>query len=129
MMKNQNQDRNDLLGKRKLLLWILTLGFSLLFFCGKTQERADKNLVKEWISQNALVVDVRTPQEFESGHYTNAVNIPLDQIPSRLEEFGSTDRKIVLYCRSGRRSLEAQKTLQSKGYSNTINAGGLTDLP
>ncbi|WP_232371440.1 rhodanese-like domain-containing protein [Leptospira ainazelensis] len=110
-------------------LWILILGFVLLFFCGKTKEQADKSQVKEWISQNALVVDVRTPQEFESGHYTNAVNIPLDQVSSRLAEFGSVDQKIVLYCRSGRRSFHALQTLQSKGYANAINAGGLTDLP
>lgn len=115
--------------KQKSILSILLIGLIFQIFCAKTKEATDKNKVEEWISQNALVVDVRTPQEFESGHYTNAVNIPLDQISSRPEEFGPADRKIVLYCRSGRRSQEALKTLQSKGYSNVLNAGGLTDLP
>ncbi|WP_243394775.1 rhodanese-like domain-containing protein [Leptospira adleri] len=128
-MNHQIKNRKVFLIKRKSMFSILILGLIFQIFCAKTKEQANKNQVGEWISGNALVVDVRTPQEFESGHYTNAVNIPLDQISSRLEEFGPSDRKIVLYCRSGRRSEEALKTLRSKGYSNAINAGGLTDLP
>ncbi|WP_158586490.1 rhodanese-like domain-containing protein [Leptospira stimsonii] len=123
------KNRTGFLLKRKSILSFLIIGLIIQIFCAKTKEASDKNKVEEWISGNALVVDVRTPQEFESGHYTNAVNIPLDQISSRLEEFGPLDRKIVLYCRSGRRSQEALKVLQSKGFSNAINAGGLTDLP
>ncbi|RHX83761.1 rhodanese-like domain-containing protein [Leptospira stimsonii] len=128
-MNHQIKNRKGFLLKRKSILSILIIGLIFQIFCAKTKEATDKNKVGEWISGNALVVDVRTPQEFESGHYTNAVNIPLDQISSRLEEFGPLDRKIVLYCRSGRRSQEGLKTLQSKGYSNVLNAGGLTDLP
>ncbi|RHX87008.1 rhodanese-like domain-containing protein [Leptospira stimsonii] len=128
-MNHQMKNRTGFLLKRKSILSFLIIGLIIQIFCAKTKEASDKNKVEEWISGNALVVDVRTPQEFESGHYTNAVNIPLDQISSRLEEFGPLDRKIVLYCRSGRRSQEALKVLQSKGFSNAINAGGLTDLP
>lgn len=85
--------------------------------------------VKEWLDGKALVVDVRTPGEFASGHHPRAVNIPVDQVESRLKEFGDKSQPIVVYCASGVRSSRAKQTLESAGYSSVINAGGFRDLP
>lgn len=85
--------------------------------------------LKEWLDGKALVVDVRTPGEFASGHHPRAVNIPVDQVESRIKEFGDKSQPIVVYCASGVRSSRAKQTLENAGYSSVINAGGFRDLP
>lgn len=71
-----------------------------------------------------LLIDVRTPEEFASGHINGAVNIPLDQIGRRLSEIPK-DRQVVLYCRSGNRSQQAARLLREAGYSNIFDLGGV----
>ena len=70
----------------------------------------------------AKLVDVRTAAEFAAGHALGAVNIPLDQVPSRLKDFGPTQGTVVLYCRSGNRSAHAAMILRQAGYSDVIDA-------
>ncbi|MFY9151495.1 MAG: FAD-dependent oxidoreductase [Prolixibacteraceae bacterium] len=73
-----------------------------------------------------IVVDVRTPEEFEGGAYPGAVNIPLDDLMVRFEELGNNaSREIVVYCASGARSAYAQRMLMQIGYANVTNGGGL----
>lgn len=77
------------------------------------------------ISMGALLVDVRTPEEFSAGHLEGAINIPHDQTLARLTEYGGDkDRSIVVYCRSGNRSGQAHKTLVEQGFTSAHNAGG-----
>lgn len=71
-----------------------------------------------------VLVDVRTREEFASGHIAGAVNIPLDQISARLSEF-PTDKPIVLYCRSGNRSDQAAAILNNAGYQGIYDLGGV----
>jgi phage shock protein E len=81
------------------------------------------------IDEGATLVDVRTDFEYREGHLPGALNIPHDQITSRLNELPSDKaRPVVLYCRSGRRSGIAQKALADRGFTNVINAGGYADL-
>lgn len=83
--------------------------------------------VQGWnlISMGALLVDVRTPEEFSAGHIDGAINIPHDQTLERLAEFGSDkDKSIVVYCRSGNRSGKAHSILVEQGFSSAHNAGG-----
>jgi rhodanese-related sulfurtransferase len=75
-----------------------------------------------------IVVDVRTPEEFMGGAYPDAVNIPLDELASRLDELGNKDRDITLYCASGARSAYAQRYLQQIGFTNVRNGGGLMHM-
>jgi rhodanese-related sulfurtransferase len=70
-----------------------------------------------------LLVDVRTPEEFASGHIAGAINIPVEELGSRLAEIGS-DKPVVLYCRSGNRSTTAASILESAGYEGVYNLGG-----
>jgi len=81
-------------------------------------------------NQNSvLVVDVRTVQEFKSGAYPDAINIPLDDLMTRNAEFGdNTDREIIVYCASGGRSAYAQRMLMQMGYTNVTNGGGLSSM-
>ncbi|MDF3820720.1 rhodanese-like domain-containing protein [Leptospira sp. 96542] len=85
--------------------------------------------VKEKISSGALVVDVRTKAEFNSGHFPGAVNIPINEVQNQLGKFGDKNRPIVLYCASGGRSGMALSQLQSEGFTDVTNAGGLSDMP
>ncbi len=81
------------------------------------------------INKGAKIIDVRTDGEFNSGHLNKAVNIPYQDIANRISEVSTNkDELIVVYCRSGRRSGIAQKTLQSIGYKNIINGGGFKPL-
>ncbi|WP_439184333.1 FAD-dependent oxidoreductase [Carboxylicivirga taeanensis] len=75
-----------------------------------------------------LVVDVRTPGEFMTGAFPNAVNIPLDDIMSGKCELGNTKREIIVYCASGARSAYAMQVLQQRGYTNVKNGGGIAAM-
>lgn len=103
----------------------------------KVEKEADVKEVKEVnevkaadVNRNSvLVVDVRTVQEFKSGAYPDAINIPLDDLMTRRAEFGdNTDREIIVYCASGGRSAYAQRMLMQMGYTNVTNGGGLSSM-
>ena len=70
-----------------------------------------------------FVLDVRTPEEFVTGHVPGAVNIPYDQLAGHLAEVPK-DRDVVLYCRSGRRAQLAAETLGSQGYTRLQHLEG-----
>ena len=69
-----------------------------------------------------FLLDVRTPQEFANGHIPGAVNIPVDDLRSRLQELPQ-DRKIAVYCQVGQRGYIATRILVQKGFS-AANIGG-----
>jgi phage shock protein E len=75
------------------------------------------------------VVDVRTADEFASGHVPGAVNIPYDQLPGRAAEIGPPSTPVVLYCRSGRRSGIAIDALQKAGFSKLYDLKTVTAWP
>ena len=81
------------------------------------------------IESQALIVDVRTPEEFADGHYPGAINIPHETILEGLNQLGVTaDTSVILYCRSGNRSGQAEQVLQEQGFTEARNAGGLKAL-
>ena len=84
-------------------------------------ETITTNKAIELIDNGAIVIDVRTNMEFDSGHIPNAVNIPLDDINNIAY---SKDSTIIVYCQSGMRSLEAVKTLSDLGYTSLYNLDG-----
>ncbi len=90
--------------------------------------RKKEEPAKPQTDNKPLVIDVRTPQEFLGGAYPGAVNIPLDELPSRVNELGDFDREITLYCASGARSAYALRVLQHLGYKNATNGGGIMQM-
>lgn len=74
------------------------------------------------------IVDVRTPDEFADGHVPGSVNIPLDQLPDRLDEVRGMQAPIVLCCRSGARSGAALGLLKAAGVEEVSNGGGWMQL-
>lgn len=83
----------------------------------------------EMIKGGAKIVDVRTAEEFNDEHYPKALNIPVDEVQERIDEFGDKAKPVVVYCATGSRSAYAARVLRSAGYSDVINAGGLYDMP
>lgn len=104
----------------------LTIWCSVLFSSiGVTSERT--KIGWELIDQGAVIIDVRTPQEFSQAHLPNALNYPLSELETHFADI-SKEQLIVLYCRSGNRSGQAYQYLTSKGFTNLHNAGGLNEM-
>jgi rhodanese-related sulfurtransferase len=70
-----------------------------------------------------FLLDVRSPEEFAQGHVPGAVNIPHDQVASRIAEVPK-DKDVVLYCRSGRRTALAADVLSANGYTRLSHLEG-----
>jgi phage shock protein E len=77
-------------------------------------------------SPDHLLIDVRTPEEFTSGHIPGAINISVQTLPDRLSEIPN-DQTIVVYCRSGNRSATATQILTDAGFSPVYDLGGIQD--
>lgn len=83
---------------------------------------------KELVAQGALIVDVRTKGEYQSGHINKSLNIPVDSIQGQLKQFKKKDQVIITCCASGMRSGRAASILKSSGYTNVYNGGGWASL-
>jgi phage shock protein E len=75
-----------------------------------------------------LLVDVRSPWEYESEHIAGAKNIPLEDIPAKIGEFKTWGKPVILYCRSGNRSGMAVSILKQNGVADVYNGGSLADM-
>jgi len=77
---------------------------------------------------NPILIDVRTDAEWDDGYIETAIHIPLDKISDTIEDFiEDKDHVIYLYCRSGKRSGQAEIALKSIGYVNAKNVGGIKE--
>ena len=79
--------------------------------------------LEELLANGAKIVDVRTTGEFMGGNIAGSVNIPLNEVPQRVEEFKSMNAPIILCCMSGGRSGQATGFLQQQGIE-CYNGGG-----
>ncbi len=77
-----------------------------------------------------VILDVRTMEEYASGHIPGAICIPNETIGSQaLPELPQKDQLILVYCRSGNRSKQAAQKLADLGYTNVVEFGGIKDWP
>ncbi len=74
---------------------------------------------------NHRLVDVRSPQEYQAGHLPGSVNVPLNQLPTLLQEVPDRDTPLYVYCQSGARSRRACAFLTKQGYTHVTDMGGL----
>ena len=95
----------------------------VLFFAWKKwRSQKMKPLIHEYLESGALVVDVRSPAEFNSGHGPGSLNIPLNVLEARMQELDKK-QKLVVCCASGGRSGMALNILKTNGFDHVINAG------
>ena len=110
------------------LLVILTVWLINPVLAGSGDPEAAK---QAWpmIEQGALLIDVRTTEEFVLGHIDGALNIPWQDTDKLMSVIGTDkSRLVVVYCRSGNRSGKSKVALEAKGYTNIFNATGLEAL-
>lgn len=80
-------------------------------------------------NSEAIVLDVRTQEEFDQGHIPGAVCLPNEFIAAGMPFPFAKDTELLLYCRSGHRSAEAAEKLRDLGFSNVYDFGGIQDWP
>jgi len=79
-------------------------------------------------ADNVLLLDVRTPGEFASGHIPGATLVPVQEIEKAIAAIGDKDRPVVAYCASGGRSAAATRFLREQGFTKVVNGGGVSAL-
>lgn len=95
--------------------------------CYRTLQEGDitSEELKNKIMQGAILLDVRSKQEYQEGHLVGAINIPEYEIDSRIEkEIKKKNQLIVIYCQYGSRSRNVYIKMKRKGYSNIYNLNG-----
>lgn len=77
------------------------------------------------VTADAVLVDVRTPEEYSGGHIPGSNNVPLQQLDKMSAIAENKDMQLFVYCHSGARSRQAAALLQHMGYTNVHNIGGI----
>ena len=101
--------------KKFICLFIVLLIVGLFSACSKVSDE-DLKKAREAVENGALIVDVRTPKEFNEKHIQGSINLPIEEIMKGRINL-PTDKEIVLYCRTGSRSATSAKVLKEKGWS------------
>jgi rhodanese-related sulfurtransferase len=120
--------------KMKRLSYFLVLFIVvLLTACGISSEgyrNVSSEEAKQLIDKNEVVVlDVRTPEEYEEGHIPNSILVPVQELEFRLNELGKDEHYLVV-CRSGNRSTQASEILINNKFTNIYNmTGGMNNWP
>jgi rhodanese-related sulfurtransferase len=94
---------------------------SMLGFGGKSES------VKDFMDKGAVIIDVRTPGEFQGGHIKGSKNIPLNTIGNQIESIKKLNKPVIACCASGMRSAQATSILKSNGIE-AMNGGGWSSL-
>ena len=106
------------------LLLAGALGLVCCVFMGPSEEELTQ-IRAALAKPEVLLLDVRSPEEFSTGHLTSAVNVPVGELGVRLAELGAKERPVVVYCRSGRRSARAAGLLADAGFTSVLDLGGI----
>ena len=109
----------------KVILALLAVVVIAVLYLRFTAERISGPEARALVEGGAILVDVRSSGEFDSGHIDGAISIPIQELGGRTDELGDKDREIVLYCQSGGRSAMAKRLLQSKGFQKVHDLGGI----
>ena len=89
---------------------------------GMVEDNINMEHLNELLENGAILIDVRSPQEYKEGHINGAICIPEYEIKFRCKnEIKNEDKIIVVYCSSGKRSKKAQKILREQGFKNVYN--------
>lgn len=81
-----------------------------------------KEDINKYVKQGAIIIDVRSPQEFKEGHIDGAICIPDYQMKRNIQKYVKNKNEvIILYCSTGHRSQDAQEILVNMGYTNVYN--------
>lgn len=118
----------------KRILAVLLVAVMMFTGCGGPSDAGYKQVnaqeAQAMMSEASeyIILDVRTPEEYEEEHIKGAVNVPNESIgDEEIETLPDKTQQIFVYCRSGNRSKQAAKKLVDAGYTNIIEFGGIKD--
>ena len=95
---------------------------------GYTQISTEEAVTMMAEEDGFVILDVRTPEEFQEKHIVGAINIPNEEIGTEpIDQLADLDQLILVYCRSGNRSKQASEKLAALGYTNVYEFGGIND--
>ena len=121
----------------KRIIVLFLLGMIIFGGCKKKEEEAvssythisqeeAKRIMDE--EDDIVILDVRTKEEYDGGHIKDAICIPNETIDEKVSEsLKDKNQKILVYCRSGRRSVQAAEKLVALGYTKIYEFGGIID--
>ena len=98
------------------------MGLKSLLGIGKRAQQVDA-----WKAAGAIIVDVRTPQEYSGGHVPGSINVPLNQLEGKLKKLAAMKKPVIAVCASGMRSANATATLKRYGIE-AVNGGSWSSL-
>jgi len=119
---------------RILIAGLLALSLGIGIGCSQSESTAEVGLITpdQLLSEpppNALILDVRTPEEYAGGHVPGAVNVPHTEVAARLDEIGAEvegdpSRPVVVYCERGGRAAKAEAELLEAGFTQVLHLEG-----
>lgn len=113
----------------KLKTWLVALAAAggAVVLMGAGGDTIDGKTARELVKKGAVLLDVRTPEEFKGGHLDGALNIPVQVLEARLGELADKkDTDVVIYCHSGRRSATAKRLMEAQGFKKVHDLGPMT---
>ena len=122
--------------KLPVYLFLLITGLIVITGCSAPEEITYRNLSPAEAHQRmqtvdeVILLDVRTPAEYEELRIPGSLLIPLNVLEAEAPaQIPDKDMPIFIYCRSGRRSIDAAEILIELGYTDVTNIGGIIDWP
>ena len=109
----------------KLILVALVIIVAAVLYARFSAVRISGGDARTLVAKGATLLDVRSPEEFSGGHIAGAISIPVQELAGRVGELGNEAGEIVVYCQSGGRSAMATRLLQSNGFTNVHDLGGI----
>jgi phage shock protein E len=108
------------------IVFLFGLAALLLSGCAGSKTTHETSGSSGTVQPKMLVLDVRTPEEFKSGHVQGAINVPVDELTTRISQVApDKDTPIAVHCQSGGRSARAKKALDAQGYTHVQDLGSL----
>lgn len=109
----------------KIILAVLAILVVAVLYMKLTAIRVSSSDARAFVENGALLVDVRSEGEYADGGIEGSINIPIQELASRMDELGDKNREIVVYCQSGGRSAMAKRLLESNGFSKVHDLGSI----
>ncbi|MGO4886331.1 rhodanese-like domain-containing protein [Anaerobacillus sp. MEB173] len=116
---------------KKLIFYTISLTLlTVLFGCNQSSTNEITHINVDQLTEmlqeqneDVFFVDVREPHEYNEGHIKEMTNVPLSQLENSYQQI-PTDKKVVIICRSGNRSVQAAHFLMKQGYRDLVNVEG-----
>lgn len=106
------------------IIIVVTLVLVAAYMSLRRKGQIPEDAAIAYLKEGAVVVDVRSPAEFSTGHLKGAINMPLPQIETLIvNRVNNREKVVLLHCQSGMRSGVAKKKLEGLGYTRAYNLG------